>query len=103
MFDNWITGYISLGKNTSEIDIKVNSKYDVTTYRKRDNLFSKYKLYTNVKLYNPYETTEDLLIINDDIKRKRFNVSVFVGPIITDNLNIKIGVGLGLGYTIFEF
>ncbi len=101
MFDNWIVGSLSIGKNKFNIDISINSKYDIHTYRKRDNLFSKYKLYTELKLYNPYETTTDFISVTDDNKRNRFNVSVFTGVVITNK--IQFGVGLGVGYTLFTF
>lgn len=101
MFDNWITGKLSIGKNIFDIDLSVNSKYDIYTYRERDNIFSKYKLYTNVKLHNPYETTDDLIVINEDNSRSRFNVSVFSGVVFTNK--VQFGIGIGIGYTLFTF
>ncbi len=102
MFDNWITGNVKLGYNTSDINLNIRSEYDIVLYKERDNIFSKYKLYANCRILNPYDQTKDFVVISKDMKPKRFNISVSGGYGVYP-FGHSTFIGITTGLTLITF
>jgi len=100
MYDDWITGSVTLGRQTTIFDISIKSEYDISIFKERKNIFSKYETFANIKVNNPYDTTEDFVVFYKDEKKTRFNVSVSTGFDIIFRQPI---FGITVGYTLIEF
>ena len=101
MFDKWITGDITLGYNTTDINIAVKSEHDITIFRERKNIFSSYSIYANVKLNNPYDVTEDFVVFFKDKAENKFNISLSGGLGYGNGFGPIVGVTVG--YTLISF
>jgi hypothetical protein len=102
MFEDWITGNIKLGYKTSDINLNIRSEYDISLYRQRKNIFSKYELYANCKVLNPYDKTTDFLVVSKDELRKRFNISLSTGYGVYP-FGHSVFIGITGGMTLITF
>jgi hypothetical protein len=102
MFKGWITGTITLGKTSSDINIITRSQYDITIGQHRKNIFKPFTYYANCKSLSPYDVTKEFVVVQQKPKVNRFNVSASIGYGIGVN-GLTPFVGITGGYNIITF
>jgi hypothetical protein len=64
IFNNWITGTVTLGLKTFDADITVRNDYSVALYTEKKNLFSPRETYVEIINKNPYTSVSDIRSYN---------------------------------------
>ena len=104
MFDKWITGNVTLGHSTFDIEIATISEYDIVMYRKRKNIFKPYEMFANCKVNNPYDRTANFTVIQKDKGVDRFNLSAAIGyGYAFGTGGLSPIVGITGGYTLLRW
>lgn len=94
-FDDWITGTVTLGKDTSNYDIQIKNEFVGSLYYERQKgfkgLFKEKIPVFELTNKNPYTETTDLRVVDVKTPKKAIR------------LNLTLGVGYGVSYTNDQF